>query len=218
VGSNPTGGTNLPYLRDNSWVHRPHLREEASRLHAAGAPFAEIYRRLGLSRSTRWMLALPPSRRAGQDHQTMSSPRATLPQDRRFSVLCVSARPVPRRWPFPYYWARSAADLQLRPPPPRAHPRGDPRIEARGVRTVGYQERIGCINVRAHWMHWPHLFPQHGPGAKQLRKSNWPIGSMTWRRQSLSASFAIVPFRRKPLHESPSYATTTSPRTPDTCS
>src|SRR5882724_1332596 len=53
VGSNPTGGTKtvIP-IRKNSGVHPPHLREEALRLHAAGVPFGEIYRRLGLSRNT----------------------------------------------------------------------------------------------------------------------------------------------------------------------
>ncbi|MEU8820956.1 hypothetical protein [Actinoplanes sp. NPDC048796] len=42
-------------------------------------------------------------------------------------------------------------------------------MESCGAKTVGYQERVGCMSVRAHWTHWPCLFPQHGAGTKHLR-------------------------------------------------
>jgi hypothetical protein len=51
-------------------------------------------------------------------------------------------------------------------------------MEAAGARTVGYQERVGCIGVRAHWMHWPCLIPQHGPGKKHQR----PITLSGWQQ------------------------------------
>lgn len=43
-------------------------------------------------------------------------------------------------------------------------------MEACGTRTVGYQQRPGCISVRSHWMHWPCFFPQHGKGVKHQRR------------------------------------------------
>lgn len=45
-----------------------------------------------------------------------------------------------------------------------------------GARTVGFQERPGCISVRSLWRHWPCLFPQHGVGPKHHRMialTNW---------------------------------------------
>jgi hypothetical protein len=35
---------------------------------------------------------------------------------------------------------------------------------------VGRVQMIGCIEVHAHWKHWPCLFPQHGPGRKHERR------------------------------------------------
>jgi hypothetical protein len=35
---------------------------------------------------------------------------------------------------------------------------------------VGFARKIGCLEVYAHWKHWPCLFPQHGPGRKHERK------------------------------------------------
>jgi hypothetical protein len=45
----------------------------------------------------------------------------------------------------------------------------------RGVRPsrtmkVGRVQKIGCIEVNAHWKHWVCLFPQHGPGRKHERR------------------------------------------------
>jgi hypothetical protein len=34
---------------------------------------------------------------------------------------------------------------------------------------VGFTHNPGCVDVNAHWKHWPCLFPQHGPGRKHLR-------------------------------------------------
>ncbi len=39
--------------------------------------------------------------------------------------------------------------------------------------------RPGCVDVQAHWQHWPCLFPQHGPGPKHLR----PIVLESWQRE-----------------------------------
>lgn len=42
--------------------------------------------------------------------------------------------------------------------------------------------KIGCVEVNAHWKHWPCLFPQHGPG----RKHDRPI-VLQWRQRSIVA-------------------------------
>jgi hypothetical protein len=36
----------------------------------------------------------------------------------------------------------------------------------------------GCVVVQSHWLHWPCLFPQHGPGRKHER----PILLEDWQR------------------------------------
>lgn len=35
---------------------------------------------------------------------------------------------------------------------------------------VGFQQGVGCTEVRMYSKHWPCLFPQHGPGRKHARK------------------------------------------------
>lgn len=35
---------------------------------------------------------------------------------------------------------------------------------------VGRVRNPGCVEICAHWKHWPCLFPQHGPGRKHERK------------------------------------------------
>ncbi|HEV8421560.1 MAG TPA: helix-turn-helix domain-containing protein, partial [Actinomycetota bacterium] len=35
---------------------------------------------------------------------------------------------------------------------------------------VGRVRNPGCVEICAHWKHWPCLFPQHGPGRKHQRK------------------------------------------------
>jgi len=58
-------------------VHPAHLREEALRLHAAGVPFREIYRGLGLPRNTVgcWLYSRPgrtPTRSTSGVHSAIS--------------------------------------------------------------------------------------------------------------------------------------------------
>ena len=51
-------------------------------------------------------------------------------------------------------------------------------MRACGARTVGHQRREGRDDVRSSWMHWPCLFPQHGPGKKHDR----PIRLTGWQQ------------------------------------
>jgi hypothetical protein len=46
-------------------------------------------------------------------------------------------------------------------------------------RVVGQVPKIGCVEVYAHWKHWPCLFPQHGPGPKHLRS----IKLVRWQQE-----------------------------------
>lgn len=38
------------------------------------------------------------------------------------------------------------------------------------ARQVGFQQRVGCVEIQSHCVHWPCMFPQHGPGMKHTRK------------------------------------------------
>jgi hypothetical protein len=53
-------------------------------------------------------------------------------------------------------------------------------VIVRGVETVGFALRIGCVDVNAYWKHWPCVFPQHGPG----RNMNDRFGSNHGKRRS----------------------------------
>jgi hypothetical protein len=55
-------------------------------------------------------------------------------------------------------------------------------MEACGAKTVGFQERTGCISARSCWQHWPCLIPQHGPGKKHDR----PIELRDWQHDIIA--------------------------------
>ena len=172
VGSNPTGGTEtvIPVL-DNSSVHPPYLRAQALRLHADGVSFTEIYRRLGLSRNTVacWLYS-------EREHQ-IASKRERCPRCDR------PARAIDVPPAYAYLLGQYLGDghLLMTQRVPLLTVTCDVRypgliheitsaMEACGAKAVGYQEKVGCISVRAQWMHWPCLIPQHGPGKKHDRK------------------------------------------------
>jgi len=48
---------------------------------------------------------------------------------------------------------------------------------------VGRVRSVGCTDVKAYSKHWPHLFPQHGPGPKHKR----PILLEPWQRDIVEA-------------------------------
>jgi hypothetical protein len=53
------------------------------------------------------------------------------------------------------------------------------RVDARVFRV----RAPGAVVVQAHWLHWPCLFPQHGPGRKHER----PIILEDWQRAAVEA-------------------------------
>jgi hypothetical protein len=151
-------------------MHPPYLRQQAIRLHAEGVPFSEIYRRLGLSRNTVacWLY----NRRARDIKIDNRCPRCDRPP-----------RKIDHPPSYAYLLGQYLGDgyLLMTGRVPLLSVACDVRypglihevayaMEACGVRTVGFQERTGYMAVRSHWMHWPCLIPQHGPGVKHLRK------------------------------------------------
>ena len=133
-------------------------------------PFADIHRRLGLSRNTvGWWLYNPRA--------------AHIKIDTRCPLCDRPSRAIDDQPAYAYLLGQYLGDGHLLTTQrvPLLTVACDLRytglihevshaMEACGAKTVGYQEREGRINVRAHWNHWPCLFPQHGPGVKHLRK------------------------------------------------
>ncbi len=155
---------------NNSIVHPPHLRLQALQLHADGVSFSDIHRQLRLSRNTVacWLY----SRRG----------RATEPGLERCPFCARPPRPIDDPAAYAYLLGQYLGDGHLlttvRVPlltvacdlryPGLIH-EVTTAMEACGAKTVGYQERAGCISVRSSWRHWPCLLPQHGRGKKHDR-------------------------------------------------
>ena len=73
--------------------------------------------------------------------------------------------------------------------------RRDPRRSAAGRQArVAATGDTDCVTVQSYWMHWPCLFPQHGPGPKHKR----PIELAPWQRDLVSAQ--PWPFVRGMIH------------------
>ena len=140
-------------------------------MHAAGVPFTDICRRLGLSRNTvaYWLYS-------GRE-------RSIRTRSERCPLCARPPRPIDDPFAYAYLLGQYLGDGHLlmtrKVPlltvtcdsryPGLVHDVGT-AMEMCGATTVGYQERTGCITVRAQWKHWPCLFPQYGVGKKQDRK------------------------------------------------
>ena len=48
---------------------------------------------------------------------------------------------------------------------------------------VGAVQKVGCSDRGSYWMHWPCLFPQHGPGRKHERR----IALAPWQEAIVAA-------------------------------
>jgi hypothetical protein len=148
-------------------------------MHADGVPFSEIWRRLGLSRNTvaSWLY---------------NRSRLATKIDNRCARCDRPARAIDDPSSYAYLLGQYLGDghLLMTQRVPLLTVACDMRypglmhevsyaMEACGARTVGFQERVGCVSVRAHWTHWPCLIPQHGPGAKHQRA----IELSDWQRE-----------------------------------
>jgi len=154
-------------------VHPPHLRERANQMKAAGIPFGEICRILGLPRRTvgNWLHG-----ERGRQQMTRS------PEPSR----CSRCRPAPGPPGDPAAYAYLLG-LYL----------GDGHLVTRAkvpvlrvyctaswpdlidqcetamltvlARKVQRIPKRGCVAVQSYSSHWPCLLPQHGPGVKHKR-------------------------------------------------
>ena len=61
---------------------------------------------------------------------------------------------------------------------PRINERVSSALLAVGGHRVGVVQRSSWIEIGSYWKHWICLFPQHGPGAKHLRR----IALTDWQR------------------------------------
>jgi hypothetical protein len=158
-------------------------------MHADGVPFSEIYRRLGLSEIYR---RLGLSRNTVAHWLYSNRARDSVPQPERCPLCDRPARPIDDPPAYAYLLGQYLGDghLLMTRRVPLLTVACDQRypgliheitvaMQACGAKTVGYQEQPGCIKVRAHWMHWPCLIPQHGPGKKHDR----PIVLVEWQRK-----------------------------------
>ncbi|WP_212993096.1 transcriptional regulator [Actinoplanes auranticolor] len=161
-------------------MHPPHLRERATAMMAAGIPFGEVCKAVGLPRGTvaHWFHGERARRRLMHPPEPSRCPRCRpvpgLPQDQKsYSYLLglylgdghlVTSAKVPvlrvsctATWPGLIDECETAMLAVL----------------ARNVQRV---RQTGCINVQSYASHWPCLLPQHGPGRKHersIRLTDW---------------------------------------------
>jgi hypothetical protein len=146
------------------------MRERAIQMKAAGVAFGDIHRTLGLSRNTvgHWLYG-ERSRRVKE-------------VDKRCPLCVIPSRPIDDPTAYSYLLGQYLGDghLLMTQRVPLLSVACDLRypgliseigtaMQACGARTIGHRERTGCIMVTSTWMHWPCLFPQHGPGKKHDR-------------------------------------------------
>jgi hypothetical protein len=149
-------------------------------MHADGMPFPTIYRQLGLPRSTvaYWLFGKRSA--------------AALSRSERCPLCDRPARPIRDPPAYAYLLGQYLGDGHLlmtqRVPLltvtcdmsyPGVMQEVTDSMEKCGAKTVGYQEKIGCVSVRSYWTHWPCLLPQHGPGKKHDR----PIVLVDWQQK-----------------------------------
>ena len=105
-------------------------------------------------------------------------------------------RPVGRS---PWVWRlRITMDLRY----PRINDRVCSALRAVGGHRVGVVRRSGWVEIGSYWKHWICLFPQHGRGARHLRR----IELTDWQRALVTLYPDEVrrrsdPLRRLPLRE-----------------
>ncbi len=141
------------------------LRAQANALHNEGLSIAAIHRRLGVSRAAiaEWL--------AAPEYVPI----------RRTCFVCEPAR-CPHPATYAYLLGQYLGDGYLvttvRVPRLRiacadAYPQiaslVDDALTTLSGNRVSVVHGIGCSDHGCYWMHWPCLFPQHGPGRKHLR-------------------------------------------------
>jgi len=156
-------------------MHSPELYQRAMALRSSGVPFSDIVRQLGLPRGTiaHWCYG-------ARAHRTAIL-RAERP-DRRCAGCTGNAADLNDPASYAYLLGQYLGDGHLvtsaRVPVLRvyctaAYPDiiDECRRAMLAVRatSVSLVPKGGCTTVQSYSAHWPHLFPQHGPGLKHRR-------------------------------------------------
>jgi len=146
-------------------MYSPDVRRQAIRLREQGSTVMAIHRRLGVSRAAiaTWI----------------ADPVAALAS---FSTCFVCAGlPVQNPEAYCYLLGQYLGDgcLTMGRVPllriacaddyPGIAAEVDAALAAMSCNSVQRVQAVGCSEHAAYWMHWPCLFPQHGPGRKHER-------------------------------------------------
>lgn len=202
AGSSPAPGTprRIGFVApqtDDRFVHPPHLRYQAIAWHTAGISFSEICQRLGLPRSTisHWLHG-----ERGRRYRRIE-PRI------RLCAVCGDRPEDLDPVAYPYLLGMYLGDGHLvtsaRVPVLRIYCTNEyvkiieeceDAMRATLAKSVQRVQKQGCVGLQAYSMHWPCLFPQHGPGKKHERN----IVLADWQRRIVEQ--APKPFLRGLFH------------------
>ncbi|MQA25201.1 MAG: transcriptional regulator [Micromonosporaceae bacterium] len=182
-------------------MHPPHLREQAVAWHAVGVPFREICDRLGVPRSTicHWLYGERARRyREGGDSRSKEGSRCPV---------CIGSPERVATAHYAYLLGMYLGDGHLvtsaRVPVLRIYctdtyvniiEECERAMRATLAKSVQQVQKKGCVGVQAYSMHWPCLFPQHGPGKKHERN----IVLADWQQRIVDA--VPEPFLRGLFH------------------
>ncbi|MEV5496320.1 helix-turn-helix domain-containing protein [Nonomuraea fuscirosea] len=168
-------------------MHDLALRDRARRLLSSGLSVNETSRRIGVSPATvrRWRdRPGDDSTMTGTCPRCAASPRLPSPPEAYAYLLglylgdgCISwvgdrAKQV---------WALRIACADTWPG--LVQECVDALRAVRPTNRVRVLQKQGCKDVNSYSKHWPHLFPQHGPGKKHERE----IVLAPWQREIVSA-------------------------------
>jgi len=159
-------------------MYRRAVRERAFALAADGHSTAAISRALGVSRASirEWLQDPARARRATEDERCFRCSERKCAHPTTYAYLLgqylgdghlVTSARVPRL-------RIACADAY-----PGIAAEVDTALVLISSNLVGTVQGIGCSEHYSYWMHWPCLFPQHGPGLKHTR----PIVLASWQRE-----------------------------------
>jgi hypothetical protein len=163
------------------------VRERALRLLASGLSISEVSRQAGVSPATvhRWRNKPDHvSSMTGTCPRCASEPQSPAPADSYAYLLGLYLGDGCIYWVgdrAKQVWALGIACADRWPG--LVQECIDALRAIRPTNKVRVKQQQGCKNVNSYSKHWPHLFPQHGPGKKHDR----PIVLQPWQQEIVSA-------------------------------
>lgn len=158
-------------------MHSREVRQSALALAEGGSSIAAVSRQLGVSRAA--------------IRDWLRDPAAALADSGTRRCFVCAGSPCPEPTAYLYLLGQYLGDgyllTSVRVPKlriacadtyPGIAAETDAAMALLSRNTVGRVAGIGCCDHYCHWMHWPCLFPQHGPGRKHQR----PIVLAQWQR------------------------------------